>query len=290
MPPNTQIGWDIPQLSAAEFARFQSFVREHTGIHLRENKRHLLVSRLAQHLRSLNLENFSDYYEYLVSDTSGEELRTFINRVTTNKTSFFRESHHFDFLREHLTSRAQRTGPGPLRIWSAACSTGEEPYSLAFTICDQWGADGFRKVRILATDISTRALAAAQNAVYPAERFSALPPAWLHQFLRRGEGRRKGWYRIKSELRSQIEFARLNLIEAFSHHSSFPVIFCRNVMIYFDKATQETLVNRLASSLEPGGYLFIGHAESLSGVRHGLNYVCPAIYQKPGSSAGKVPR
>jgi chemotaxis protein methyltransferase CheR len=172
-------------------------------------------------------------------------------------------------------------------LWSAACSTGEEPYTLAFTLCDQWGVDAFRKVHILATDISTKALAAAKSGVYPAERFNTVPPGWLRQFLLRGEGRWKGWYRVKPELRSQVEFERLNLVESFSRHSLFPVILCRNVMIYFDKPTQEGVVNRLAACLEPGGYLLIGHAESLTGVKHGLTYVQPAIYRKPGTASGQ---
>ena len=208
-----------------------------------------------------------------------------IDALATNHTSFMRETAHFDFLRQDVLPTL-RDRP-KAQFWSAACSTGEEPYTLAFTLGDQWGAEAWRKIHILATDISTKALAAAKSAVYPAERFSSVPPGWLRQFLLRGEGRWKGWYRVKPEIRSQLEFARLNLVESFSQHDLFPVIFCRNVMIYFDKPTQEGVVNRLAACLEPGGYLFIGHAESLTGIRHGLTYVRPAVYRKPGAASGR---
>jgi chemotaxis protein methyltransferase CheR len=283
--PNGAAAVQSQRLKPGEFEAIRRLAYEKFGLDLRDGKEELVAARLGKRMREGGFGTFDEYYRHVVGDPSGQALVGMIDALATNHTSFMRETAHFDFLRQRVLPGLRERSR--VELWSAACSTGEEPYSLAFTICDQWGADGFRKVRILATDISTKALAAAQNAVYPAERFSALPAAWQHQFLRRGEGRWKGWYRIKSELRSQIEFARLNLIESFSHHSSFPVIFCRNVMIYFDKATQEALVNRLSSSLEPGGYLFIGHAESLSSVRHGLKYVCPATYQKPGSGAGR---
>jgi chemotaxis protein methyltransferase CheR len=172
-------------------------------------------------------------------------------------------------------------GRDRIAIWSAACSTGEEPYSIAFTLLEELGEAAFSKVRILATDISTRVLAIAQRGIYAADRFEGIPAHRLRRCLLRGEGRFHDIYQVKREVRSAVEFRRLNLMEPLLHTNAFSVIFCRNVMIYFDKPTQQDLVNRLAGCLEPAGHLFIGHAESLSGVAHPLQYVRPAVYRKP---------
>jgi chemotaxis protein methyltransferase CheR len=274
-------------LKPREFEAIRRLAYDKFGLDLRQGKEELVAARLRKCMREGGFGSFEEYYQHVVGDPSGEAMAGMIDALATNHTSFMREAAHFDFLRREVLP-GLRDRPR-IELWSAACSTGEEPYTLAFTLCDQFGAEVFRKVRILATDISTKALAAAKSAVYPAERFSGVPPAWLRQFLLRGEGRWEGHYRVKPEVRGQIEFARLNLVEPFSQPNLFPVIFCRNVMIYFDKATQETLVNRLAACLEPGGHLFIGHAESLNRVRHALTYVRPAIYRKPGTGpAGRL--
>ena len=275
----------IQRLRPQEFDAIRRLAHEKFGLDLRSGKEELVAARLGKRMREGGFTSFDEYYRHVLDDASGEALVGMIDALATNHTSFLRETAHFDFLRQYVLSGLRERSR--VELWSAACSSGEEPYSLAFTLGDQWGTAALRKVRILSTDISTKALAVAQRAVYPAERFSAIPPGWLHQFLLRGEGRWKGWYRVKPEVRSQVEFARLNLVEPFSQTSQFPVIFCRNVMIYFDKPTQEALVNRLAACLEPGGYLFIGHAESLTGVRHGLTYVRPATYQKPAHESGR---
>lgn len=272
------------RLRPAEFDAIRRLAYEKFGLDLRAGKEELVAARLGKRMREGGFDSFERYYQHVVGDASGKALIALIDALATNHTSFLREAQHFDFLRQNVLP-GLRERPR-IELWSAACSTGEEPYTLAFVLCEQWGADVYRKVRILATDISTKALAAAQSAVYQAERFSTVPPGWMKQFLLRGEGRWNGWYRVKPELRSRVEFLRLNLVEAFSQTNLFPVIFCRNVMIYFDKATQETLVNRLTACLEPGGYLFIGHAESLTGVKHSLTYVRPAIYRKPGAGGG----
>ncbi|HLY18967.1 MAG TPA: protein-glutamate O-methyltransferase CheR [Bryobacteraceae bacterium] len=272
----------IQRLKPGEFEAIRRLAYEKFGLDLRRGKEELVAARLSKRMRQGGFTSFAQYYEHVLGDNTGEALIGMIDALATNHTSFLRETAHFDFLRQQVLP-GLRERPR-VDLWSAACSSGEEPYSLAFTIRDQWGSEAFQKVRILATDISTKALTAAQNAAYPAERLSAVPQAWLRRVLLRGDGRWKGWYRVKPEVRSQVEFARLNLIEPFTHATLFPVIFCRNVMIYFDKATQEGLVKRLAASLEPGGYLFIGHAESLTGVCHELTYVRPAIYQKPGTA------
>jgi len=273
------------KLKPHEFDAIRRLAYEKFGLDLRKGKEELVAARLGKRMREGGFGSFDEYYRHVVGDASGEALVGMIDSLATNHTSFLREAAHFEFLRENVWPGLRER----LRIelWSAACSTGEEPYTLAFSLFEQLGAQAFKKVRILATDISTKALDAAHRAVYPAERFSTMPPAWLRQFLLRGEGRWKGSYRIKPEVRSQVEFARLNLVESFSQRSLFPVILCRNVMIYFYKVTQEGVVNRLASCLEPGGYLLIGHAESLTGIKHELTYIRPAIYRKPGSGAGR---
>jgi chemotaxis protein methyltransferase CheR len=275
----------VQRLKPHEFEAIRRLAYDKFGLDLRKGKEELVAARLGKGMRQGGFDSFEKYYEHVVGDPSGEALVGMIDALATNHTSFLREAAHFDFLREKVLP-GLRERPR-VELWSAACSTGEEPYTLAFTLHDQWGADACRKVRILATDISTKALAAAKTAVYPAERFSAVPPGWLRQFLLRGQGRWEGCYRVKPELRGQVDFERLNLVEPFSRHNLFSVIFCRNVMIYFDKPTQEAVVNRLAACLEPGGHLLIGHAESLTGVRHELTYVQPAIYRKPGSGTGR---
>lgn len=274
-----------PRLNAREFDQIRRLAYEHFGLELRDGKEQLVSARLAKLLRELKLKSFQQYYDYLLADRSGEAMTAMIDALTTNHTSFFREPDHFEFLRStilpQLANRVQ------IDVWSAACSTGEEPYSIAFSLLQHFEQRREqRPIRILATDISTRVLATARRAAYPEERFNNLPLESLRPFLLRGVANWKGWYRIKPQVRDLIEFRRLNLMESFSHISSFPVIFCRNVMIYFDKATQESLVSRLADRLEPGGYLLIGHSESLNRINHGLRYIQPAIYQKPtaGSS------
>jgi chemotaxis protein methyltransferase CheR len=240
----------------------------------------LVSARLAKLLRELKLKSFQQYYDYLLADRSGEAMTAMIDALTTNHTSFFREADHFEFLRS--TILPQILHRVQIDVWSAACSTGEEPYSIAFSLLQHFEQRRERpSIRILATDISTRVLSMARRAAYPEERFSNLPLESLRPYLLRGVANWKGWYRIKPQVRDLVEFRRLNLMESFSHVGSFPVIFCRNVMIYFDKSTQETLVNRLADHLDPGGYLLIGHSESLNRISHGLRYVQPAIYQKP---------
>ena len=284
--PEESSSGQIRRLKPQEFEMIRLLAYKEFGLDLRRGKEELVAARLSKLLRQGGFTSFEEYYRHVTSDRSGKALIGLIDALATNHTSFLREMPHFEFLRAQVLPGLR--GRARVDIWSAACSTGEEPYSLAFTLCDAWGAEAFRNVRILATDISTKALAVATNATYPSERFvNDLPAAWLPQFFLRGEGRWIGWYRVKPGVRGHVEFARLNLVEPFSHGNLFPVIFCRNVMIYFDKPTQELLVNRLAECLEPAGYLFIGHSESLTGVQHPLACVRPAIYQKPGTIANR---
>jgi chemotaxis protein methyltransferase CheR len=229
------------------------------------------------------MNSFREYYRHVLDDASGEALIGLIDALTTNHTSFLREPAHFDFLRETIVPALGRNKR--IEIWSAACSSGEEPYSIACTLLDA-GVDP-SQVRILATDISTKVLKAAQQGVYPAERFQGIPNEWNRKYLQRGTGRWEGWLRMRPEVRSVVEFRRVNLIEPVERVGSFSVIFCRNVMIYFDKATQERVIGGLAERLEQGGWLLVGHAESLAGVNHELRYVKPAVYQKDNWSGGR---
>jgi chemotaxis protein methyltransferase CheR len=277
---------DFSPLTATEFEQFRRLAYEKFGLDLRSGKEQLVSARLGKKLRDLRLRSFKEYYQYVVNDGTGDALVAMIDALTTNHTSFFREPAHFEFLRKTICPSLRDRDR--IAIWSAACSTGEEPYSIAFTLLEELGLGTMGKVQILATDISTRVLGNATKAVYPSGRFRDLSPQQLRQFLLRGEGQWKDWYLIKKELRDAVSFQRLNLMEQFANLPTFPLIFCRNVMIYFDRATQEDLVGRLSNRLEPGGYLFIGHSESLNGVQHGLQYIQPAIYRK--SEAGSLVR
>ena len=268
-------------LSPRTFDRIRRLVYEQAGIDLKEGKEQLVSARLGKKLRETNTHSYEEYLRQVEADRTGESMIALIDALTTNFTSFLRETAHFDFLRaEVLPKLGSRS---LVEFWCAAAATGEEPYSLIFTMLDALGGPLKSNCRLLATDISTRALRAAQKGVYPAERFASCPKEWLPKYLLRGEGDCKGLYQVKPDIIRRIEFRRLNLVESFDAGRTFPLISCRNVMIYFDKATQEKVVNRLTSFLEPGGYLFVGHSESLTGLAHALKFVKPAIYQKPAT-------
>lgn len=268
----------VPPLRTVDFDRIRQLIYDRFGIDLR-GKQTLVSGRLQKKIRELHLRSFADYFDHVQNDSSGAALTAMVDALTTNHTSFFREVQHFKFLREIILPRLG--GHANLSIWSAACSTGEEPYSIAFTLLEELGTSASQRARILATDVSTRALRHAEHGVFAAERFENVPHEQMRRHLLKGSGDHAGKYLVKEEARSLVRFQQLNLMEDFSHLGSFSVIFCRNVMIYFDKATQENLVNRLAHQLVPGGYLLTGHAESLNGVAHQLEYVCPATYRKP---------
>jgi chemotaxis protein methyltransferase CheR len=272
-------------LKAREFARIRRLAYDTFGLDLRAGKETLVSARLGKQIRKSGCQSFDEYYQHVVADSTGESLINLIDALTTNHTSFFREPVHFEFLRN--TFLPEWKNRGIIGIWSAACSSGEEPYSIAMCLLEELGSAAAGKVHILATDISTRVLARAGPGIYPAERFEGLPGLQLRKFWLRGEGEWAGCYRAKKELRALIEFRRLNLLEPVSQIGHFPLIFCRNVMIYFDKPTQQRVVERLSACLEPGGYLLTGHAESLSGIEHGLRYVQPAVYRKASLTAGR---
>lgn len=267
-------------LTAKEFASICDLAREEFGLELGKGKEQLVASRLGKLMRKLGFTSFRDFYQHVQGDRTGDALVELIDVLTTNHTSFFREQAHFDFLVQRIFSEYK--GHGPMRIWSTASSTGEEPYTIALTSREHLGAQSPSLPRILATDISTRVLDTARKGMYQVDRFQGGIAPWLKKHLLRGEGRWDGWYRMRPEILSMVEFRRVNLIEPLPDVGRFTVIFCRNVMIYFSRETQEVLVNRLAGCLEPGGYLFTGHSESLTGIQHDLQQIQPAIYRKRG--------
>ena len=266
-------------LRASEFAKIRRLAYEIFGLDLRSGKETLVSARLGKQIRQTGCRSFDEYYDRVVTDLTGESLVELIDALTTNHTSFFREPAHFEFLRK--TFVPEWNNRGVLDVWSAACSTGEDPYSIAMCLLNELGDAASGKFRILATDISKRVLAKAQQGIYAAESFAAVPAAQLRKYWLRGNGDWAGAYRAKNELRALIEFRRLNLLDPVSHLGRFQLIFCRNVMIYFDRSTQQRVVEALFRVLSPGGYLLTGHAESLTGLHHGLRSVQPAVYGRP---------
>ena len=240
-----------------DFDRVRKLIYDHAGISLAPIKRDMVYSRLARRLRALQLATFGEYLAHLEKG-DGKEWETFVNSLTTNLTSFFRESHHFDILAKHLAGLSQR----PIRIWCSAASTGEEPYSLAITACEAFGSVA-PPVTILASDIDTNVLATGERGVYPIERVEKLEAERLHRFFLKGTGHQAGQVRVRPELQKLITFTRVNLLDArWSLPGPFDVIFCRNVMIYFDKDTQYQILKKFVPLLREDGLLFAGHSES----------------------------
>jgi chemotaxis protein methyltransferase CheR len=271
------------RISGAEYDTIRLWALERFGLDLRQGKQSLVVARLGKILRRRGLSSIREYLSVLANergDMAGTEL---IDALTTNHTSFFRESDHFSFLTGEVLPKL-RAARRPLRIWSAACSSGEEPYSIAFTILDTLGPEGLASADILATDISTKVLERARRGMYREEQVAGIARASLGKYFLRGTGSASGWYKVRPEIAARVRFERLNLMDSWPYMERFPAIFCRNVMIYFNKDTQSKLVERLVGLLEPGGHLLVGHAESLSGIQCGIDYVRPAVYRRPATA------
>jgi chemotaxis protein methyltransferase CheR len=275
-------------LSDRTFEKIRKLIYEQAGIDLRQGKQTLVSARLGKKLRETGLRDYDTYLDNVIADKTGESMIALIDALTTNYTSFLREPQHFQFLRDEILPAVAKRRQ--IDLWCAAASTGEEPYSLAFTLLDVLGPVALTQARILSTDISTRALATASQGIYAADRLTGMPANWRSRYMSPGQGTYQGFYQVRSEVKRMVQFQRLNLIESFTHSGTFPLISCRNVMIYFDKSTQQSLVNRMAHYLDPGGHLFIGHAESLSGIEHGLKFIAPAIYQRHTSGSGEGTR
>jgi chemotaxis protein methyltransferase CheR len=277
-PPEDQIRNDATALPPRIFDRICNLVQKRTGIELGEGKQALVSSRLGKNLRKSGCASYEEYLKQVEGDGTGESLIALIDALTTNYTSFLRESSHFDRLKQILPSLASRPS---IQIWCAAAATGEEPYTLAITMLEVLGWEAHSRCHVVATDISTQALVAARRGVYPLDRLQGVPQDWFSKYWLKGEGQHAGMCKVKPEVARMVECRRLNLIEQFTLPGLYPVVFCRNVMIYFSKETQEQVVARMTEFLEPGGYLFVGHSESLTGIAHTLESIAPAVYRKP---------
>ena len=277
-------GWtyESVELREDEFVALAELIKKQAGINLGPEKKMLVKSRLARRLRLLGLASYEDYLAHLQADTGGKELVELLDAISTNVTSFFRQPKHFEYLSEVLFPKivaARRRNGGRIRFWSAACSSGEEPYSIGIHACEHLADLDSWDLKILATDISGEILGRARRGTYEEEKLVDLPAAYAKRYFAglRGEGDPRT-YEIQDRVRQLVTFGRLNLMERWPMKGPFQAIFCRNVMIYFDKPTQEVLVERFRKLLEPGGILFIGHSESLTGIEHRYQSVGPATY------------
>jgi chemotaxis protein methyltransferase CheR len=268
-----------------EFSLFQRLIYRSAGIHLSAAKRALLEARLTKRIRELGLDSFSAYYDYLVQDGSDTELGELLDRIATNETHFFRETRQFDFLEEKVfpqwrAEAADGARSKHLRVWSAGCATGEEPFSVAMTLLDQFPARAGWRIEIFATDLSSRALRAARAAVWPIAKAKEIPPGYLKRFMLRGTGSQQGNMKASPEILGAVRFEQLNLHdEVYPSIGSFDLILCRNVLIYFDAASRAGVIERLLDHLVLTGYLFVGHAESLAAISERVRYVVPTVYR-----------
>ncbi len=264
------------ELTEKQFRKVSHLIYRLCGINLKEGKQALVRARLMKRLRALKLPSFDAYLKYVESDSGLQEFSFLIDAITTNKTSFFREPEHFNYLRDEILPKLKGRR---LRFWTAACSSGEEPFSLGILLWEYLPDIEFKDVKILATDISSRMLEKARLSTYGEEDIRHLPRMLLQKYFTKVQESPRG-YQVSSPIRTMVRLARLNLMDSWPMKGPFNLIFCRNVMIYFDKSTQETLINRLWNYLEPGGHLFVGHSEGLSSISHKFRYVRPAIYRK----------
>jgi chemotaxis protein methyltransferase CheR len=268
-------------LTDTQFHRIRQLVREHTGIALSDAKRQLVYGRLSRRLRALKLDSFGEYIELLEGGVAAE-LEEFTNAITTNLTSFFREPHHFEYLASEVLPRiaGQTTGARRARIWCCAASTGEEPYSIAMVLREAAQLLAGFDVKLLATDLDSAVLATASQGIYNAERLSSVTGTRASRFFRKGSGAQGGKFRVQDELRNLITFKQLNLMNEWPIRGPFDAIFCRNVIIYFDKDTQRALFARMAALQRPGDILFLGHSESLYRVSDKYELIGRTIYRR----------
>ncbi len=270
--PTSVLG--VPVLQEAEYRRFQQMIFEAAGIHMSPAKRSLVAGRLAKRVKALGLASYGAYFAVLERDSA--ERQQAVDLLTTNETYFFREPKHFEFLREQILPARP---PGQeFRVWSAACSSGEEPYTAAMVLADVLGSQGWS---VLGSDISTRMLARARRGIYPLARAERMPREYLTRYCLKGTGEHEGELLVHASLRQRVEFSQINLNQPLPAMPSFDLILLRNVMIYFNTATKIAVVQRVIQRLKPGGYLFIGHSESLHGINTELVQVAPSMYRRP---------
>ncbi|MGB2984487.1 MAG: protein-glutamate O-methyltransferase CheR [Phycisphaerae bacterium] len=276
---------EVKDLTRNEYEFIRRLVYAKSGINLGNEKMQLVRARLGKRVRQSGFKSYRDYFNHVERDPTGEELCQLLDAISTNTTHLFREGRHFQFLRETIKrwveDKAWRAKNASLRIWSAGCSSGEEPYSIAMTADATLQNHSNIELKILATDLSVQMLSTAKLGLYESHRVGTVPPEYKNHYLRKVEHEGQRMLQIVPELRRLIKFARFNLMTpTFPFQRGFHVIFCRNVMIYFDRPTQETLVSKFAAQLLHGGYLMIGHSESLNAIEHTLSYVEPTIYRK----------
>jgi len=264
-----------------DFNYIKTLVANNTGIVLSDAKRSMVYSRLARRLRSLSIGKFSDYCDLLKTEDE-EELVNFVNAITTNLTSFFREKHHFEYLAKTLIPHWQKTRQDTrrIRIWSAGCSTGEEPYSIAITLQEHFPQLDSWDVKILASDLDTNVVAKAQAGIYDESRIEGLPKKLVNNWFRKGKNDQSGLVKVSPYLQDLITFKQLNLLHDWPFKGGFDLIFCRNVVIYFNKDTQRVLADRYANNLKNDGVLFLGHSESLFKVSDRFSLVGNTVYNK----------
>ena len=271
----------MKELTNAEFNKIREYIKVNFGISLSDEKKTLVHSRLKSTLQELEMQTFSEYFEYLQRDKSGEALTRFVNKITTNHTFFMRETDHFDYFRDNVLPYISETykNQRDLRLWCAACSSGEEPVTLQIIAQEYFKKIGSGwNTQILATDISANVLDKAVAALYATESLATLPKNWKLEYFNQVDDQ---FSQVADEIRKQIIYRRHNLMHNLPFKKKFQVIFCRNVMIYFDNHTRDTVVKKFFDCTEPGGYLFIGHSESISNSGSGFEYIKPAVYRKP---------
>ena len=266
----------------SDFERVRSLIYQRAGISLADSKQEMVYSRLARRLRATGISSFVRYLDDLEAGRMGDEWESFTNALTTNLTSFFREAHHFPLLAEHVKQARE-----PVTIWCSASSTGEEPYSIAMTVCEAFNTLS-PPVKIIATDIDTNVLAVGANGVYALDRIGKLEPERLKRFFLKGKGAQEGMVRVRPELRNLVTFRQLNLLsDSWQLQGQFDVIFCRNVMIYFDKATQRKILARFVPLMKPDALLFAGHSENFLYVSESLRLRGKTVYELDGRAASR---
>jgi chemotaxis protein methyltransferase CheR len=266
-----QVTGKIPQ---AEFERVRSLIFSYCGISINNGKEALVQSRLSKRMRKLGISTFRDYLKLVESQKPKGEFLSFVDVLTTNKTSFYRENKHFEFIAEYLYPKM--TGKN-IKWWSAGCSSGEEPITLAMNLLEAKQHIGWRDVKILATDISRDVLHTAKLGIYTQNKISDIPASYLKKYFK---VLNDGSFKVNDEVKNMITYGRLNLNDQWPLRGGFQMIMCRNVMIYFNRQTQEQIIKKFSDLLEPGGYIFLGHSESMNAAALGFHNIAPAVYQK----------
>jgi chemotaxis protein methyltransferase CheR len=271
-------------ISDREFSLYRKLIYGKAGICLSPTKKAFLEARLARRVRELGMDSFHAYYQYVTEDQNGNELAQLLDRISTNETHFFREPRQFEFLEQQIFPDWKAQGdsglrPRRIRVWSAGCSTGEEPYSLAMILLDHFPGGSGWEIEIIATDLSSRALNSARKAVWSIAKAKEIPQSYLKRFMLKGTGSQQAYMKAGAEIQAIVRFQQLNLNDDhYAVPEPFDLIFCRNVLIYFDAASRARVVYRLVNRLAPGGFLLVGHAESLNGVSDRIRHVRPTIY------------